>query len=336
MIGSGILGLLTSRELLKAGVKVTIIDANAIGRKRASSGYRLSGVFWQNNTLREIMREGLYWWSQWLEEKRYVPYLKRDMLEVFKDEASRSAIVELLGTYGVPFEKESRYEPLMIDAPSIVYPSAALLINIEKARESLMEELYAYGVTFLDEVVIDIDNQGKLQTNMSSHTFDSIILSVGAWANKYTSRFFDFQTVATRQNWYCVEQIPQENLPYVKDMRNARRIIPDGTSIRVFDGTVGGVIDPGTEQYDETEERTLQDYLSEYFGKKEFKLTRYGCQYEKSPDMTAVLDKNEKLFILMASTGAGVKSGPSLAKACATLVCKNEFMYPQFRAERFQ
>jgi len=193
------------------------------------------------------------------------------------------------------------------------------------------DDLYEGGAKFESK---EIESNKELVALRED--FDFIIVANGSWIGKF-HELTGVGVRTTRQNWYQVVGSVDSEFPYLKDMRNSHRIVPDGNGLRLFNGAVGEEFEPtGVYKEDKQEVLSLQSYLETWFPGSKSQLVGNSCQYACSPDYLPVLTQAEGITFLCPPAGGGVKTGPRLAAACVRMALDEISEFPQFDVSRFE
>lgn len=199
IIGGGVIGLMTARELAQAGLKVTLLERGKTGREASwAAGGILSPLFpWRYP---EAVNE-LAQWSQ-----RQYPtlagelhgatgidpeYIRSGLLLL--DEAERAAALAWSNRQSATADSLNAEELLKIE-PALAWSggSAVLLPEVAQIRnprllQALRHSLLQLGVTLREDteathIVTDGQRAAGVETAQRRYAADTVILAGGAWS----------------------------------------------------------------------------------------------------------------------------------------------------------
>lgn len=201
IIGGGVIGLMSARELARAGMRVVVLDRGQCGREasRAGAGILAPLCPWRSPAAVNALAE----WSQ-----QYYPVLADDLrrqtgvdpeltpsgLLIF-DPQERSAAEAWAQRHGVPLEvldtdAVGRCEPAMAaDArPAMFFPTVAH-VHSSRLLRALQESVMAEGVPLRAYCeVTGFIHQGErvigVQTSEGALRADSTVVTAGAWSGQ--------------------------------------------------------------------------------------------------------------------------------------------------------
>jgi glycine oxidase len=198
IIGGGISGLLTARELRLTGREVAIIDKSASGRESswAGGGILLPIYPWRQPTaISTLVMQSLSKYpdlnQELLQATGVDPQWRQSGMLICKNPDFASA-AQWCKQYGVP---AGTVPQVLIDKLHTTFEQPLWLPEIAQIRNPrLLKSLYAYlvqlGVKFFENVDIShFHSRGRnidwLETGHDQYSFDELILCGGAWTAEF-------------------------------------------------------------------------------------------------------------------------------------------------------
>ena len=201
IIGGGIIGLLTARELAMAGQSVTVIDKSALGTESSwAGGGILSPLYpWRYSAaVNQLAKWSQQYYPQLvqglLDEGCLDPQLTQSGLLVLGSEDTDQAC-EWADGYGISVEiLDARSTKQLVPglAPeseqSLWFPTIAQIRN-PRLLKSLIQSSHLHGVNIIDQAeVTRLDEQNGCIVGVEAggrhYTADKIIITSGAWSAK--------------------------------------------------------------------------------------------------------------------------------------------------------
>jgi glycine oxidase len=207
IIGGGIIGLMTARELVAAGARVIILERQTIGRESSWAGGGILSPLYPWRAAEPIIQ---LWLRSHAEYPKLAETLQRHT--EIDPEWQRSGLLigdcenpHLVETWceshGIAYERPGlarfhELEPSVRLTPSspIFLPEIAQVRNPRLLR-ALQSELLAEGVRILEhrtvtQVAMDGNRIELVSTGNETFTADQYVVTAGAWAGTVSSRLF--------------------------------------------------------------------------------------------------------------------------------------------------
>ena len=367
VVGAGAFGGWTALYLLRAGAKVTLLDAWGPGNSRSSSGGEtrvIRGAYGPDQPYTKLAARALHLWkqhqAQW--KQRFLsPIGVLWMVE--GDGKFERGSLPFLKEAGIPFDEltvpelKRRWPQISFENVewAIYEPQSGYLLARATAH-AVVEQFVAEGGEYRQKAVAahDLENgQWKALTLSDGTTLaaDQYVFACGPWLGKLFPRTVGPHFISTKQDVFFFgtpagdPRYNEENLPVWADCSGHFMYGIPGNQRRGFklgDDTRGPEFDPTSGQRMVTEESLTEAnrYLAYRFpGMKDAPLveTRV-CQYEDTTDHNFIVDRhpsNANVWIVGGGSGHGFKHGPALGEMVAKLVLKDETADPLYRLARF-
>jgi sarcosine oxidase len=342
VVGGGINGLFTARELEQRGFHVTVIDPRPVGHDQGSSyGTRNINVWWslQRSGLQHL---GNQLWTDFekelppnsLRRMDCVQLLPEDKLEelrrVNRDNGQPAEILSGL-------ELQARYG-LNLKNPGLFLAGSCRCVVAHRVTEFLTTMLRERGVTFLQTKVKEIGD-GEVVTDCGTVPAELTVLAAGPWLNQLLDQFgFGWKLTVSGQIYSIYHSakvsFAPERWPLVEDEHGFNGTefysMPDieecGLKVAV-DGT-GPEVQPTEKRSDDTELQKVDSYVRSIFPGDPVRIKTSSCWYTLSPDGEPMIGwlPGHKGRILLAHScaGGGVKSSPATAKILGCLASGKE------------
>jgi sarcosine oxidase len=372
VIGAGAFGGWTALYFLRAGARVTLLDAWGPGNSRSSSGGEtriIRGAYGPGQSYTKLAARAFDLWKQheaeW-KQKFFFPIGVLWMAEA--DDAYERASLPCLKDAGIKFEQ------LTVNQLSIRWPQ----INFENVKWGIFESQSGYllarasaqavvdhfvaeggeyrqaGVAERNPESNDLDrNDWKLLqlSDGSTVTADQYVFACGPWLGKLFPLSVGPHFISTKQEVFFFgtpagnPSYNEGNLPVWGDHSGHFMYGIPGNQARGFklaDDTRGPTFDPTSGERLVSEESLAQvrHYLAHRFpGMKDAPVleTRV-CQYENTTDSNFIIDRhpaNANVWIVGGGSGHGFKHGPALGEMVSKLVLGDETADPLYRLARF-
>jgi glycine oxidase len=203
IIGGGVIGLLTARELFNAGATVTVIEKKHLGQESswAGGGILMPLYPWrQADAITRLTIQSLSLYptlaSQLLADTRKDPEWTQCGILITKNPDYADAI-NWCKTNNVPFEvAESHF----FDALNTIPDHPLWLPSIAQARnprlvKSLIQDLVNKGITLIEQcelidVMLDKNQITHIKTSTGLLPVQHLIISAGAWTGSLFKRLF--------------------------------------------------------------------------------------------------------------------------------------------------
>lgn len=332
VIGTGLIGLLTTFRLSQAGYQVTLYGPRE--SVRASRGIRTIAVFHEKKAMVTWMQQSYMLWDK-LAEDLGVPLIDVLMLEVMDNLAERRLQAATLDAAGVLYE-ETRFVGINhLNFPTLLSCNVSKLVNLDTVNERLWQKLSGEdSVVHIAEYVREIDASEpslmKLSTERGSGIFDYAVCACGAFTGELqiVPRKLGLANLvgATAQPYFIIRKETSSPMVFVKDNTNTARYLPDVDQVgaRVFFAGIGPKVLPGTncpniESQRELAARYLREHFHCYSDIDPEHLEPQHCWYV-SHELSFPEIRNgrghPRLKVCIPPIGSGVKLAPLVALHC--------------------
>ncbi len=201
IIGGGIIGLMTARELCLAGADVTIIDHNRVGNESSWAGGGILSPLYPWRQAESIT--ALTTWSQQhysalieslINESGIDPEYTRSGLLIF-DHSNSSEILDWSVRHSQVIHKQSQIEvkdrepQVILQAENAYWMPQVAQIRPPRLMKALKQSLLSLGVNFLEhcetqELSQQNDHIATIHTTQGKIAAECVIIATGAWSNK--------------------------------------------------------------------------------------------------------------------------------------------------------
>lgn len=368
VVGAGAFGGWTAVYLLRAGARVTLLDAWGPGNSRASSGGEtrvIRGTYGPDSPYTEMTARAFPLWRE--HEKRW----KRQVLArtgvlwmaASEDDTFERGSVEMLRAAKIKYrelssrEMSKRWPQVNFEGVSWgIYEPESGYLAARTACQQVVESFIAEGGEYRQIAVLPEGlESGKRKTlRLADDTAllaDHYVFACGAWLGKLFPKTIGDRIRATKQDVFFFGAPPGEPrlddryLPVWAEHHDRFRYgIPgnQGRGFKIADDTRGEAFDPTSgERLVNTETlHAIREYMGLRFpAMKDAPLleTRV-CQYEQTPDSHFIIDRHpavENVWLLGGGSGHGFKHGPVIGEMMAELVMKELEPQAYFRLSRF-
>jgi monomeric sarcosine oxidase len=364
VIGAGAFGGWTALNLLRKGVRVTLVEAIEAGNPLASSGGET-----------RVIRHAY-------EQRIYVDMVVR-ALELWKENDKRWG-TKLFRQKGVLFLGQSRE---FIDTATIHMKSAGVKIEVLKGSEiarrfpqfnpkdlewavfepdagyltarqaclAVRDAFIAEGGDYqLGQVVPGAIKQGEMGPlalqNGGRLLADQYVFACGPWLKKLFPETFAELITVTRQELYYFKPPASQNEAFNEDLPVWAIVgdpffygIPGNNGLfKIGDDTRGPEVDPTTQRRTPTASGIAR---AREFMERRFPAMRGAemvdsrvCQYSESKDYNFIIDHHpdaENVWLVGGGSGHGFKHSPALGEMIAGQVLGNRKPEPSFLLSRF-
>jgi glycine/D-amino acid oxidase-like deaminating enzyme len=368
VVGAGAFGGWTALELVRRGVRVTLIDAWGAGHQRASSGGEtrvIRATYGSRAIYTRLALRALELWRAHDARARTSLFTQTGVLWLLGDDdgfgqASAAALARCGAVLQPVTLADARQRYPHIDftglASVLFEPDAGYLLARRACRE-VAAAVKAEGGTYriaaaASPVAIDDAAKGRVVlTDGSTIESDAVVFACGPWLPALFPDLLGPVLTATRQEVYYFgapagdPRFTDGSLPVWIDL-SGRQIygIPSGPGgFKIADDTTGPPIDPTTS--DRAPTPAGIDAARAFLGRRFPALASAPlvaaevCQYESSIDAGFVIDRHPTapdVWVAGGGSGHGYKMGPAVGELIAALVLSGRETEPAFGLDRFR
>jgi glycine/D-amino acid oxidase-like deaminating enzyme len=368
VVGAGAFGGWTALHLLRAGAKVTLLDAWGPGNARASSGGEtrvIRGTYGPGRVYVQLVARALQLWRE--NEKKWGKHLYHRtgaLWMIQKDDSYEKAALPLLREAGLSFEQltaadaAKRYPQINFDRVEwAIAERDAGYLTARRACEAVLEGFQAEGGDYrpasVDPPAIDGGKLAALVTSDGAKiAADAYVFACGPWLGKVFPDVMGDLIRPTRQEVFFFGA-PAGDTSFSDDVMpvwidHGERLmygIPGNQwrGFKLADDTRGAAFDPTSGERVVSAEglQRARDYLAYRFPalKDAPLLESRVCQYENSPDEHFIVDRHPaaaSVWLVGGGSGHGFKHGPSLGELVAGNVLGKKPLEPFFSLSRFR
>ena len=368
VVGAGAFGGWTALALLRAGMRVTLLDAWGAGNARASSGGEtrvIRAVYGGSTVYSEMAARAFVLWREAEQQMRQRLYFRTGALWMCAADDSyvRSSITPVkaagLSVEELSPEEASKRFPQMgfRDVRTVFFEPEAGYLTARAACELVRETVVREGGTYRQAWVRPARTTGQRLTGIalsdgSTMEADRFVFACGPWMGQLFPDVIGRRIVATRQEVfffgtpagdtrYEFGSLPVwvhigERLVYGVPAHERR-------GLKVADDTAGDEVDPTTLERVPSaaglaRARTILRDRFPGMGDAPLVEARV-CQYEASTDGHFLVDRHpqlENVWLLGGGSGHGFKMGPALGEHAAALVQGRSAVNPMFAYSRLR
>jgi len=368
VVGAGAFGGWTALTLLRAGMRVTLVDAWGAGNSRASSGgeTRVIRTVYNGNALYSQMaaRAFTLWREAEQQWKRQVLFRTGALWMCERDDSYVRKSIEPMKAVGLsveemtPSEAARRYPQMgFSDVRTAFFEPEAGYLTARVACELVRETVVREGGTYKQASVRPGAAAGRHLTRVtlsdgSTLDADRFIFACGPWMGQVFPDVVGRRIVATRQEVFFFgapardTRFDSGTLPvWVHLGERLVYGIPshERRGLKLADDTAGPEVDPTTQQRVPSAEGTAR---ARAFVAKRFPAladaplveTRV-CQYEASTDGNYLVDRHpqlENVWLLGGGSGHGFKMGPAFGEHAAAVIQGRAAVNPLFAYARLK
>ena len=363
MIGAGAFGGWTALHLVRAGLRVTLVDAWGAGNSRASSGGEtrvIRAVYNGVSVYSEMAARAFVLWREAEQRWNRQVLHKTGSLWMFgADDSYVRKSIEPMKAVGLtveqltPAEAARRYPQMSFGDVRTVYlePEAGFLtarVACELVRETFVRE----GGTYVQaEARLTGSPAGRRLTrvtlsNGSAVEADRFVFACGPWMGRLFPDVIGRRVVATRQEVFFFGTPPGDprydvgSLPvwvYIGDRLSYGVPSFERRGLKVADDTAGAEVDPTTMDRTPsaaglTSARNILRTRFPALATAPLVEARV-CQYEASSDGHFLIDRHpslENVWLLGGGSGHGFKMGPAFGEHAAAVVQGRAKVDPMF------
>ena len=353
VVGAGAFGGWTALHLLRAGCRVTLLDAWGPGHSRSSSGDDtrvIRGSYGPNAFYTQMVSRAIPMWKD--NERRWGVKLFEQIGALWMagspNESYEKASVENIRRAGMPFEELSaaegkrRWPQMNWDGIAwAIHEKDAGHLYARRACQAVMEGFVAEGGVYRQET---IEPGAALMAS-------PCVFACGPWLGRLFPEALGRLITSTRQEVFYFGTPPgdmrfnEEHFPAWVDNGPSRYYGISGNQWRGFkvaEDVAGPPFDPtgGDRNISQPGLEKARAYLARRFpllAGAPLTESRV-CQYEMSPDGDLIVDRLpgfEHLWIVGGGSGHGFKLGPAVGEMAARQVMGEAEIEPRFSLARF-
>jgi monomeric sarcosine oxidase len=360
IVGAGVFGTWIAYSLLKAGSKVTLVDAYGPGNSRASSGGETRVIrmaYGDDEIYTRFSWRSLARWKELSQEVGHPLFHETGVLWMARDEdplAMRS--LETLARVGVPHEKLARPE-LQKRFPQVSFGPVSWAIWEPKAgglmaRRSvhlLSLQLAKLGGEVVAGAALLPKGKGRLSSvkTTDGRTFaaQEFVFACGPWHAKLFPELLGRRIFPTRQEVFYFgppsgdARFRPPDLPIWIDDIAQWYGLPDieGKGFKLAQHALGPEFDPDSGDRSPSTEgvAAAREFVGERFpALRDAPLVAAEvCQYENSSNGDFLIDRHpdfENVWLVGGGSGHGFKHGPAVGEYVAERVISGGAVDPRF------
>ena len=368
VVGAGAFGGWTALALLRAGMRVTLVDAWGAGHSRASSGGEtrvIRGAYGGVPIYSEMAARAMVLWREAEQQWKRLLYYRTGALWMFTgDDSYVRKSIEPMKAAGLVVEQLSlddaaRRFPQMSfrDVRTLFFEPEAGYIPARAACEMVRDAFVQEGGDYMQAWTRPGTSVGGRLTSVTLSTgstlnADRIVFACGPWMGQVFPDVVGRRIVATRQEVFFFGTPPGDArydpaaLPvwvHLGDRLVYGLPAHERRGLKIADDTAGDEVDPSTM------ERVPS--AAGLAGARAILRARFPaladapvvearvCQYEASTDGHYLVDRHpelENVWLVGGGSGHGFKMGPALGEYVAALVQGHATVHPQFAYRRLQ
>ena len=368
VVGAGAFGGWTALALLRAGMRVTLVDAWGAGHARASSGGEtriIRAVYGGVPIYSEMAARALVLWreaeQQW---NRRVLFRTGTLWMCATDDAYVRSSIEPMKAVGLPLEQLSpdeaarRYPQMSFrDVRTVFFEPEAGYITARAACELVRETFVREGGEYTQAwarpgAMAGARLSSVMLSDGSTLDPDRFVFACGPWMAQVFPGAIGRRLVATRQEVFFFGAPPGDTrydfgaLPvwmyfgdrYVYGVPGHER-----RGVKVADDTAGEEVDPTAMERAPSPAGLAgaRAILRERFPALAHAplVEARVCQYEASSDMHFLVDRHpqfENVWLVGGGSGHGFKMGPALGEHVAALMQGRMAVHPLFAYGRLR
>lgn len=368
VVGAGAFGGWTALALLRAGMRVTLIDAWGAGHSRASSGGEtrvIRGAYGGVPVYSEMAARAMVLWREAEQQWKRQLYFRTGAVWMFaSDDSYVRRSIEPMRAVGLPMEQLSladaarRYPQMGFErVRTVFFEPEAGYIPARAACELVREAFVREGGEYRQAWARPGRTGGSHLTNLAlsdgtTLAADRMVFACGPWMAEVFPEVIGRRIVATRQEVFFFATPPADRqydvgaLPVWVHL--AERLVygipaHDRRGLKVADDTAGEEVNPTTMERVPTaaalaRARTILGERFPALAKAPLVEARV-CQYEASTDGHFLIDRHpqfENVWLVGGGSGHGFKMGPALGEHVAALVQGRTTVHPLFAYGRLR
>lgn len=357
VVGGGVMGLATARELTRRGRRPVVVERFARGHSEGASHgatRNFNNAYAEEHYLDLLQRARAGWES--LGQVDGEPLLRLHGL-VTHGHLDLAAIRVGLEDRGIPSEilppaDAARRWPGMRFDGDVLWSSDAGVVRAAAALHELERRIVAGGgevrwstpVAHIGEdpdgVVLDLGGDSRLRA-------EAVVVTAGAWAGRLLGRLGLPRLTVTEETPAHFRPRGLASWPsfnHYTDPASSPATVygmpTPGEGVKVGFHGVGDEVDPDARPHRPTHQRALAEYVREWMpGLDPASAVPISCTYTSTDDGTFVLDRRGRIVVGAGFSGHGFKFAPGIGGVLADLVLDPDaraappFRLPALRAE---
>jgi sarcosine oxidase len=348
VVGAGVFGSWTSRELERRGWRVSLLDAHGPANARSSSGgeTRISrSGYGDLSVYARWARDSLSDWLSLELRSGETLFVRTGALFVGRDGGWLDATARTLGIEKIAVERldpgalRTRYPQLdFADSAGAVLEPDAGVLYARRGVQALVRTLVGDGVSYTQR---QVDATRELRHS----TADALVFACGPWLPSMFPDLVGQAIVPTRQEVFFFgppagdDRFAPSRLPAWVAFDEGIYGVPDleGRGVKVAVDAHGPIADP--EYMDRRVDKDAVDRMRALLKRRmpilgdAPLLESRVCQYENTADGHLLLDRlpgHDRAWIAGGGSGHGFKHGPAVGRYMADLIEERRAPDPMF------
>ena len=346
VIGAGVFGAWTARQLLGEGHKVILVDAYGPASSRASSGGEsriIRGAYGPDEVYTRMAQRSLALWSAFLSQKNANLLRRTGVLWMAQ---SGNAYVQqsrdTLQKVGMPFQDLSTadlqrlYPQIRVDRETIAIlePTCGALMA-RQAVQAVVDSFVEHGGTYHQAAISQPQAEGKLTAVQTAKgeriSADVFIFACGPWLGKVFPDLLAGRIFVTRQEVLFfgipagLTKFAPHAMPVWIDFSDSRGMYGfpdlDTRGFKVAFDTHGPAFDPDSGDRFVRKEKVeeARSYVAERFPALSHSpvVDSRVCQYENTSNGDFLIDRHpafQNVWLVGGGSGHGFKHGPAVGE----------------------
>jgi monomeric sarcosine oxidase len=360
VVGAGVFGTWIAYHLLKAGRKVTLLDAYGPGSSRASSGGETRVIrmsYGPDEIYTRLSWRSLEQWKELSRQLGHTLYHETGVLWMARDEdphAQKS--LETLARVSVPHEKLNRAE-LDKRYPQVAFGEVSWAIwephagglMARRSVHMLAQEVSRLGAEVAAARALMPSGKGRLASiataDGSKFEGDDFVFACGPWLAKVFPELLGRRIFPTRQEVFYFgppsgdARFRPPSMPVWIDDLAQWYGLPDieGKGFKLAQHAMGPAFDPDSGERSVSPEglASAREFVGQRFPalKGAPLVAAEVCQYENSSNGDFLIDRHpdfENVWLVGGGSGHGFKHGPAVGEYVAERVISGTPVDPRF------
>lgn len=367
VVGAGAFGGWTALHLLRAGARVTLVDAWGPGNSRASSGDEtrvIRGMYGPDRVYTELTARSFDLWRESSREWQQGLYRRTGALWMFtREDGYARASLPLLADCGLEASEltlsdaRGRFPQIDFDGVrSVYFEEEAGYLLARRACQAVVDAFQREGGEYRQLAAsLGIIKSGTLRgvalSDGAQLGADGYVFACGPWLGRLFPDVIGNRIQPTRQEVHYFGApagdpgFLEESLPvWIHFGDRVRYGIPgsERRGMKIADDTRGEPFEPTSGERFPTQAgvdsaRSFLEGLFPAMARAPLLEARV-CQYENSPDGHFIVDRHpgaSNLWLVGGGSGHGFKLGPALGEHVAAAVLGQTQLHARFALDRF-